>query len=448
MKKRIALLTALLTAVSMTACGSKPETDDTTASETTITAASADTDENDVSADTETEAAAEETTTETEPEAMVHADIKNVSPCYYGGVMFETSENEMYYYRFSDKKLFDFSEYNVYVYSGAVYVSGSVAVLNDKIINIDTNEVLYDRSDGTASLCEPGVFSGRYFGETGALAVRVTPQGFDEGDPMIVAIKNDGSVIGQAPDKDVMAAAVANDHYIQMIDSDETYLYDMAADEKLSLSTTNFDFPLEINNYIYYIDSRGNGARYDKNTGDNSIMLSTNDYSYVDAGNIDVISNYMDIYGFNSGSNKLSVIDTETDSVVDFDLSSFAAKCDRGISPRMACSDYVAVDCHKSDNHYIALLDRDGNTLFDPIKTNYGTIYYSENYFVFCDGENSFVFDTNTKTVTYPDDGLSIESYDTMGSDILLIKDSNGHYFLANAATPNDLYSPFDDYVQ
>lgn len=51
-------------------------------------------------------------------------------------------------------------------------------------------------------------------------------------------------------------------------------------------------------------------------------------------------------------------------------------------------------------------------------------------------------------TVTYPDEGLSFESFDTMGSDILVIKDSNRNYFLANAAAPNDLYSPFDDCVQ
>ena len=95
------------------------------------------------------------------------------------------------------------------------------------------------------------------------------------------------------------------------------------------------------------------------------------------------------------------------------------------------------------------MLDKDGNTFFDPIAiSNNEKIYYSENYFVCCDGENSFVVDTNTKAVTYPSNGLSIESYDTMGSDVLLIKDSDGNYFLANAATPNDLYSPFDDYVQ
>ena len=454
MKKKATLALALAMLLSLSSCGSNTETAETTASETEVTAA-ADETANEAQADTETEETAEETTAETEAEAVVHADIEEASPCYYGGVMFKTAENEFYYYRFSDKKLFDLNEYEYFSeYTVNSHASGSIVVLADKIINVDTNEVLYDLSDGTASLCNAGVFDGRYYGETGALAIKVTPQGFDGGDPVIVALKNDGSVIGEAPGKDVVAAAAANDRYIQITDSNgySSYLYDTTTNEKLSLniSLARFDyFPLETDNYIYYIDSDGNGARYDKNTAGSSVVLSANDYSYISSREINAISNYMDIFGFNNKTNKLSVIDTETDSVVDFDLSSFAAKCDNELYPRIACSNYTVVDCYKSNTHYIAMLDRDGNALFDPVKTNNNAnLYYSENYFVCCDGENSFVVDTNTMTVTYPDEGLSFESFDTMGSDILVIKDSDRNYFLANAAAPNDLYSPFDDCVQ
>lgn len=452
MKRKVTLVLALAMILSLSACGSETETAETTAPETEITTATDET-ADETQADTESEATTEETIAETEAEAVVHADIKEASPCYYGGVMFKTAENEFYYYRFSDKKLFDLNEYDIYIDS-SVRVSGSIAVLNNKIINIDTNEVLYDLSDGTASLCNISSFTGRHFGETGALAVQVTPKGFDAGDPVIVALKNDGSVIGDAPGKDVVIAAVANDRYIQITDSNgySSYLYDTATDEKLNfnISIVRFDyFPLETNNYIYYIDDKGNGARYDKNTADNSIVLSANDYSYISSRESNAISNYINIFGFNSSSNKLSVIDTKNNSVVDFDLSSFAAKCDREIYPLMACSDYTAVTCYKSDIHYFAMLDRNGNTIFEPVEIeNNAQMYYSENYFVCCSDKNSFIFDTNTKTVTYPDEGLSIESYDTMGSDILVIKDSNGNNFLANAAAPNDLYSPFDDCIQ
>lgn len=449
MKKHIALLAALVMAVStLTACGSKSETDNTATSETTITTLSTDAVKNDVSADTKTETVTEETTIETEPEAAVHADIEEASPCYYGGVMFKTAENEFYYYRFSDKKLFDLNEYDIYVDS-SVCVSGSIAVLNNKIINVDTNEVLYDLSDDSVSLYKSDMFDGRRFGNTGVLAVKATPKGFDAGDPVIIALKNDGSVIGEVHSKDEFGAVAVNDNYL-LIAGRESYICDIATGDKLNIEIGSWDhFPLETDNYIYYIDSNGNGARYDKNSDSSSIMLSVNDYSYMYTHESNAISNHMDIYGYNQSTNKLSVIDTETDSIIDFDLSSFAGKCDSMGYPYMACSDYTAIRCYKSDTDYIALLDAKGNTLFDPVAIgNNEKIYYSENYFVCCDKNNSFVFDTNTKTVTYPNDGLSIESYDTMGSDILLIKDSNGNYFLANAATPNDLYSPFDDYVQ
>ncbi len=452
MKKKATLALALAMLLSLSSCGSNTETAETTASETEVTAA-ADETADEAQADTETEETTEETTAETEAEAVVHADIEAAAPGYYGGVMFKTAENEFYYYRFSDKKLFDLNEYDLYIDS-AVRVSGSIALLNNKIINIDTNEVLYDLSDGTASLYDIGSFSGRHFGETGALAVKVTPQGFDAGDPVIVALKNDGSVIGEAPGKDVVVAAVANDRYIQITDSNgySSYLYDTATNEKLNLniSLRRFDlFPLETDNYLYYIDDKGNGARYDKNTADSSIMLSENDYYYVTVGESNAISNYKDIYGFNDKTNKLSVIDTKTDSVVDFDLSSFAGKCDNGIYPLMACSDYTVVDCHKSNTHYIAMLDRNGNTIFEPVETeNNAQMYYSDDYFVCCSEKNSFIFDTNTKTVTYPDEGLSFDSFDVTGSNTLVVKDSNRNYFLANAATPNDLYSPFDDCVR
>lgn len=451
MKKKVTLILALAMLLSLSACGSKTETAENTAPEAEITAA-ADETTDEAQTDAESEETTEETTAETEAEAVVHADIEAAAPGYYGGVMFETTENEFYYYRFSDKKLFDLNEYDLYIDS-SVRVSGSIAVLNNKIINIDTNEVLYDLSDGTASLCDIGSFSGRHFGETGALAVKVTPQGFDAGDPVIVALKNDGSVIGEAPAKDVVVAAVANDRYIQITESNGyAHLYDMEANEKLNfyISIGRFDyFPLETDNYLYYIDDKGNGARYDKNTADSSIMLSENDYYYVTAGESNAISNYMDIYGFSDKTNKLSVIDTKTDSVVDFDLSSFAGKCDNGIYPLMACSDYAVVDCYKSNTHYIAMLGRDGNTIFEPVEIkNSAQMYYSDDYFVCCSEKNSFIFDTNTKTVTYPDEGLSFDSFDVTGSNTLVVKDSNRNYFLANAAAPNDLYSPFDDCVR
>ena len=450
MKKRITTALALAMILSLSACGSETETAETTAPETEITTA-ADETADETQADTETEATTEDTTAETEAEAVVHADIEKASPCYYGGVMFETTEKGPYYYRFSDKKLFDLSEYEFYDYDVAC-ASGSIARLNSKIVNIDTNEVLYDFSDKTASLCEPSLFNSRYFGETGAIAIKVTPKGFDAGDPMIVALKNDGSVIGEIPNKDGLAAVVINDSYLQITDkSGYSDLYDAASGDKLSIKIGRYDhFPLETDNYIYYIDSEGNGARYDKNSDSSSIILSANVYSYIWTREFNVISNYMDIYGFNYNTNKLSVIDTETDSVVDFDLSSFAGKCDSMGYPLMACSDYTAVECYKSDTHYFAMLDMNGNTLFDPIEldNNSKKYYYSKNYFVCCGGDITFVVDTNTMTVTYPDEGLSIESFDTMGSDILVIKDSNRNYFLANAATPNDLYSPFDDCVQ
>ena len=447
MKRKVTLVLALAMILSLSACGSETETAETTAPETEITTATDET-ADETQADTESEATTEETIAETEAEAVVHADIKEASPCYYGGVMFKTAENEFYYYRFSDKKLFDLNEYDLYIDS-TVRISGSIAVLNNKIINIDTNEVLYDFSDDTVSLYKSDMFDGRRFGNTGVLAVKATPKGFDAGDPVIIALKNDGSVIGEVPSKDEFGAVAVNDNYL-LIAGRESYICDIATGDKLNIEIGSWDhFPLETDNYIYYIDSNGNGARYDKNSDSSSIMLSVNDYSYVYTHESNAISNHMDIYGYNQSTNKLSVIDTETDSIVDFDLSSFAGKCDSMGYPYMACSDYTAIRCYKSDTDYIALLDAKGNTLFDPVAIgNNEKIYYSENYFVCCDENNSFVFDTNAKTVSYLDDGLSIESYDPTGSDILFIKNSDGNYFLANAATPNDLYSPFDDCIQ
>ena len=97
---------ALAMLLSLSACGSKTETAETTAPETEITTA-ADETADEAQTDAESEETTEETTAETEAEAVVHADIETAAPGYYGGIMFETPENEFYYYRFSDKKLFD-----------------------------------------------------------------------------------------------------------------------------------------------------------------------------------------------------------------------------------------------------------------------------------------------------------------------------------------------------
>ena len=175
MKKKATLALALAMLLSLSSCGSNTETAETTASETEVTAA-ADETANEAQADTEAEETAEETTAETEAEAVVHEDIKEASPCYYGGVMFKTTEKGPYYYRFSDKKLFDLSEYEFYNYNES-YVSGSVAIMNDVIINIDTNEVLYDLSNKTASIITNGI-SG--FGNTGSLVISTPSQSFDE----------------------------------------------------------------------------------------------------------------------------------------------------------------------------------------------------------------------------------------------------------------------------
>lgn len=452
MKRKVTLVLALAMILSLSACGSETETAEATAPETEITTATDET-ADETQADTESEATTEETIAETEAEAVVHADIEEASPCYYGGVMFKTAENEFYYYRFSDKKMFDLSENEFYSeYVDSVCVSGSIARLVNKIVNIDTNEVLYDLSDGTASLCNTGYFGNRYWGDKGALAIKSTSQSFDSDNSTIVALRNDGTVIGELPDEDTFAAIVINDRYMEITASDGySYLYDLTTGNKLAIKAAGrfTDFPLDADNHIYYIDSEGNGACYDKNNDSNNVMLSATDYSYICTCENETVSNHMNIYGFDKNSGKLSVIDTASNDIVDFDISSFTNKCDSDVHPYMACATYAFVGGNKSNVHYVAMLDKDGNTFFDPIAiSNNEKIYYSENYFVCCDGENSFVVDTNTKAVTYPSDGLSIESYDTMGSDVLLVKDSDGNYFLANAATPNDLYSPFDDYVQ
>lgn len=444
MKKHIALLAALVMAVStLTACGSKSETDNTATSETTITTLSTDAVENDVSADTETEATTEETTIETEPEAAVHADIEEASPCYYGGVMFKTTEKGPYYYRFSDKKLFDLSEnYKVYNYDNS-YVSGSVAIMDGAIINIDTNDVLYDLSNNTASIVESW---GRKFGNTGSLVIATPSQNFNE-ESSVTILKNDGSIAGTIPDSGIDTAIAISDRYVQFSDSTTrpgTTIYDVVNMTNLNLAANSVEiWSIENENYLYYMDREKNIVQYNKNTGDPLVILSGNEYTDV------TWMTSVCPYGIKSGYREIDVIDMANDNTVHFDISSFVNKCDSdSMWLNWACSKYVLMSCKKSGNSYIAMLDSNGNTFFDPIAIdNAKTISCNDKYVIYGDEKTNFVYDIDANNITYLDEGLTIESSD-IASDILLIKDSNGNYFLANAATPNDLYSPFDDYVQ
>lgn len=440
MKKKVTLVLALAMLLSLSACGSKTETAENTAPEAEITAA-ADETADEAQTDNESEETTEETTAETEAEVIERADIEEASPCYYGGVMFETTEKGPYYYRFSDKKLFDLSEYEFYNYNES-YVSGSVAIMNDVIINIDTNEVLYDLSNKTASIITNGYSR---FGNTGSLVISTPSQSFDE-ESSVTILKNDGTIAGKIPDNGINAALAISDRYVQISDStthNYSKIYDMMNMTDLNLEVNYIGTQCSENeNYLYYMDREANIVQYDKNTGASNIMLARDEYS--EAMWIGGIYSY----GIKSGYNETDVID-ETNNIVHFDISSFVSKCDPNSMWEYGVnSKYVLVSCKKSDNSYIAMLDCNGNTFFDPIAIdNAKTISCNDKYVIYGDEKTNFVYDIEANNITYLDEGLTIESCDSV-SGVLLIKDSNRNYFLANAATPNDLYSPFDDCVQ
>ena len=357
--------------------------------------------------------------------------------------MFETTEKGPYYYRFSDKKLFDLSEdYRVYDY-GNSYVSGSIAIMDGAIINIDTNDILYNLSDNTTSIVESW---GRKFGNTGSLVISTSSQNFNE-ESSVAILKNDGSIVGTISGRNIDTTIAISDRYVQFSDSNTrpgTTIYDMMNMTDLNLAANSVEiWSIENENYLYYMDREKNIVQYNKNTGDAAIILSSNEYT--DATWVtDACS-----YGIKSGYREIDVIDMANDNTVHFDISSFVNKCDSdSMWLNWACSKYVLMSCKKSGNSYIAMLDCNGNTFFDPIAIdNAKTISCNDKYVIYGDEKTNFVYDIDANNITYLDEGLTIESSD-IASGILLIKDSDRNYFLANAATPNDLYSPFDDCVK
>lgn len=443
MKKKVTLILALAMLLSLSACGSKTETAENTAPEAEITTA-ADETADEAQTDTESEEATEETTAETEAEVIERADIKEASPCYNGGIMFRTSEKGPYYYRFSDKKLFDLSEYEFYSeYVDSVCVSGSIAKLVDKIVNIDTNEVLYDLSNNAASIVENW---GRGFGNSGALVISVPSQSFDE-EPSIVVLKNDGSIAAKLTDTGIDNAIAVSDRYLQFSDPTTrpgTTIYDMLNMTDLNLAANSVQtWCIENENCLYYMDREANIVQYNKNTGAANIMIASNEYTDT------TWINSKCPYGIQSGYSEIAAIDTKNDTIVHFDISSFVNKCDQNsVWLNWVCSKYVLVSCKRSGNSYIAMLDCNGNTFFEPIAIDkVKTIGCNDNYIVYSDEKVNFVYDIEANNITYLDEGLTIKSTD-IENNIFLVKDSDGNYFLANAAAPNDLYSPFDDCVQ
>lgn len=433
MKKRIIALAALMTIMSMTACGAKTDDDNktTTAQTTAVTT-------EETTAETEAETTeTEESVTETEAEVVEPVYIDDINAKNnYDGVTFETTDGRICYYRYSDKKIFDLSEYKDDLFlPHTTYCSGDIAVTYDKVINMNTNTVLYDIS-GETKLLKSSTISP--VGNTGSFMLSLASQNFDDTSSIIV-LKNDGSIIDNTiPFGEYGAAELINDRYVSALSCDgHCYFYDTTTCSDIDISL-NTIYPLPENDTnLYYVDNNGNILKYNKNTSEIVTVLDCN-YCY---------TNQETAYGYNNDRTIYEVINIANDEVVHFDISSFIDKCDQGsVVERWVCPDYILAECRKSDANYIAMLDHNGNTVFDPIQFN-GTVEVlgcSDNYIAFGTYDNNFVIDINTKTVTNLDEGLRIKAFDTNGSDTLVIE-KDGYYFLADAATPNDLYSPFDD---
>lgn len=441
MKKRIlSIMIVAALAVSMTAC-------DTASDEATAESESAATASTTEKAEEEKEEEAVETAesvTETEAEVVEPVYINNVNADNkYDGVTFETTDGRVCYYRYSDKKIFDLSEHANSVYSA--YCSGDIAVIGDNVVNMNTGTVLYDLASNTKRMTD---YSDRIFSDTGSLILDVSSPNFDDTPSTVVILKNDGSVIDNAvPHDNYTYASLITDRYIvaEPYDDGVFNLYDTSNNEKLS---TDLDwaiggFGIANDKYVYFLNNDSGVSRYDINNGKTDIMFGGYDYYGMN-------SNVM--YGTDSsnGYSEYDVIGTTTDETVHFNIRSFTDKCDNNRADmKYICSDYMLVECFRNNNRYFAMLDRNGNTFFDPIQLNdyVNMLGCSDDYIAVSTSDENFIIDINAKTVTNLDEGIRIKAFDRNGSDTLVIE-KDGYYFLADAATPNELYSPFDNYVE
>lgn len=437
---------AMITALSLSACGTTTESTGTSSegnSDVQITTKPADT-EQAAPADSTTSAvteATEQTTTATtapeEPETPVELPVITLEPksfdnvgCICNGNIAFKCDGKNYVYNITENEMYE-TEHDISTISvlkGCIAVFGDVPYYDglstdNYVVNLKTGEIydnvrsFYNYNDNSSYLTvgtlEEGfsVNTATQIGMLNSKGEWVLPL---SGDYAVCKIDDIDKTSEVANNKDIISFRINNTQYN----------YDIANDKLIE----DIDV-LTITDDKIFVNEDWNAYEYDMQTGDKK--------------HIDIAVNRTDHPSFRMSKDKTKVYD-ENYNLFECDLSEYNIIKDiiRGGNEDVVVFNAI----NDKGERYTIVLNKDGSYVCEPyehtdIKEQAYHANVSENKVILF-GYKDRIIDRNTGEITTFDSNFEIIAYDDV-NDLMLVK-TNGAYYLVDPEAPDVLINPFE----
>ena len=454
MKRIAAAMLATVMAVSLSACGTSnvstgsEDTGEVQVKTERTDNEKPDSDDSAASAVTDATEQTEQTTTTTapeEPEVPVELPLMNAEPeLIMNGCMAFKCDGKNYVYNITDNELYE-TEYDVddiTVLSGCVAIFENIwyygldAYAQDEytpyVVNIKTNEkyddlipIGYDENYITLGKLEKGfsndVLTMGMLDNKGEWVLPLSDK------YALCEIENIGKVTWTSHTNNIIALAIGSN----------THLYDIKTDSVSMLDEATYVWGMTKDNITLgkynYLERSYSIYNYNADLSDETLVLE----------NLDQQIAYSD-YVFDNGNyvylidNKVNVYDKCHNHIATYSLSDYVLKNIKSASESVI----VFTAKNKSNDLYTIILNKDGNTVCEPVMGDIGMPYFSENKIVFISDDADRIIDISTGEITEYDDSFDIVNYDDV-NDLMIVK-SGDAYYLADPEAPDTLINPFE----
>ncbi|MBO5435151.1 hypothetical protein J6A31_04945 [bacterium] len=468
MKRILTALLAITMVLSLAACGTTNETtnvnNSTESKDIKITIEDPGL-QNDPVDDTESSSEVITTTTETtvpeEPEVPEETPVMTVEPTLVmNGCMSFKCDGKNYVYNITDNELYE-TEYDV---NDITMLNGCVAIVGDisytsfdddyshedhvpYVVNLKTHELYEDIRPFNCNVVNnenlvvgkyEEAFSGAttYMGMLNRYGEWVMPLSDEHAICKVTSIEKTSN-IGQNSDMIyVFIREGANGR--------AEYYYDIAKDKLLDLGTMSL-WAITNNNVIISEYNWNNGLNsyntlytYDIANDEKKLLIEK---VLEDFRNDDSIKNNSNIY---MTDNVVSIYDCDHNYITDYDLDEYSFGDTINYKNILDANENAIVFNTKnaSNDLYTVILNKDGNTVCEPVMGDIGMPYFSENKIVFVSDDADRIIDINTGEITEYDSAFDIIDYDDT-NDLMLVN-TNGSYYLVDPEAPDTLINPFE----